>query len=88
MWSLGCILYRWIYNNVPFHKSPNYWQRLQDIMSLEKKVEFPERADIPKSLLRLLQSCLEKDPKKRPTVKDLLHDLDQCDKYITEVITH
>ncbi|KAH0785372.1 Pkinase-domain-containing protein [Histomonas meleagridis] len=72
VWSLGCILYQLVYNRPPFPQQ-ELFQKISAICDPKYKIEFPfvDRPDIV-PLLDVMKSCLIRDPKKRPKIKDLL----------------
>ncbi|OHT13281.1 CAMK family protein kinase [Tritrichomonas foetus] len=79
VWSLGCILYQLVYNQPPFPQN-DLVSKIQAIVNPDYEIEFPfieDRPDFP-DLLDVMSSCLERDPKERPRIEDLLDH-----KYIT-----
>ncbi|XP_026686018.1 serine/threonine-protein kinase mph1-like [Diaphorina citri] len=76
VWSLGCILYNMIYGRTPYSHIPNTWAKMLAIARHKDQIEFkPQLANnvtIPPTLLQSMKLCLQKDPKARPTVVELL----------------
>uniref|UniRef100_A0A1B6C184 Protein kinase domain-containing protein n=1 Tax=Clastoptera arizonana TaxID=38151 RepID=A0A1B6C184_9HEMI len=72
VWSLGCILYNLIYGKTPFSHITHTWNKLQAIADPNHQIDFPA-IDIPPVLDQALKSCFHRDPKQRPTVKQLLN---------------
>ncbi|KAK2158601.1 hypothetical protein LSH36_167g10006 [Paralvinella palmiformis] len=70
VWSLGCILYNMVYGKSPFHHINNSILKLQAITNPKVDISFPDTAD--PILHQVLMMCLQRDPKQRPSVKDLL----------------
>ena len=69
VWSLGCILYLMAHGKTPFqHLNP--LQKLQAIVNRDHKIDFP-KSNI-RGLTEILQRCFERDPKRRPTIPELL----------------
>ncbi|EDQ89237.1 uncharacterized protein MONBRDRAFT_25473 [Monosiga brevicollis MX1] len=69
VWSLGCILYLMVYGKTPFQHMP-VLQKLQRIPDAKHAIEFEPLAN--RDLLAALQACLQRNPKKRPTIEQLL----------------
>lgn len=72
IWSLGCILYLLIYGYTPFHHLHGAVQKMLAIVNPNHQIPFPH---VPVELslaLDVLQLCLRRNPKERPTIKDLL----------------
>lgn len=75
VWSLGIILYQMVYFKSPFH----HLQPVQRVVALTDPhfaIEFPaldSYSDVTKAqLLDVLGRCLQRDPRKRPTIPELL----------------
>ncbi|KAJ3387624.1 hypothetical protein HDU84_000658 [Entophlyctis sp. JEL0112] len=69
IWSLGCILYQLTYGQPPFASLPVV-QKLNAIVDPNYKISFKDIGD--PALLEVLKSCLDRDPKKRMTIPQLL----------------
>jgi serine/threonine-protein kinase TTK/MPS1 len=68
VWSLGCILYNLAYGRMPFGHIKIPIMKIQAILNPERRISFPEEGVDP--LLRhVLQSCLNRDPKARPSIR-------------------
>jgi len=78
IWSLGIILYQMVYMKSPFaHLDP--MQRLFALTDPAVGIEFPEEHRLANhctatkgALMDVLQRCLQRDPRKRPGMKELL----------------
>ncbi len=64
IWALGATLYEIVTGDVPFGNNGGKAQ-------LEGQVTPAIKENIPKDLKRLIYSCLDKDPKKRPGAKGI-----------------
>ncbi|KAI9325751.1 kinase-like domain-containing protein [Obelidium mucronatum] len=82
IWSLGCILYQLVYGQPPFAALPIV-QKLNAIVDPNYKITFQKTATDKQStsgsdtsqepsLLQVLKSCLNRDPKARMTIPELL----------------
>ncbi|KAJ3024279.1 hypothetical protein HKX48_003104 [Thoreauomyces humboldtii] len=70
VWSLGCILYQLVYGRPPFASLP-IMKKLQCIVDPTYKINFPPSCE-DQSLMQQLVACLDRDPRKRPTIPMLL----------------
>jgi serine/threonine-protein kinase TTK/MPS1 len=69
VWSLGCILYRFVYLHPPFGNLP-WMAKLRCIADPDHKIEYPPTED--KDVVDVLKGCLVYQPKKRLTIPQLL----------------
>ncbi|EGC45654.1 dual specificity protein kinase Ttk [Histoplasma capsulatum var. duboisii H88] len=80
VWSLGCILYKMVYGEPPFAHITKPFERIMAIPNPKVIIEFPAfgvgGASVPPGLIRTLKRCLQRDPRLRPTVQELLGQRD------------
>jgi serine/threonine protein kinase len=73
VWSLGCILYQLVYNQLPFPQM-DWVQKIQSIIDDRYQIEFPTvpgRSDFG-DLMDIMKKCLQRDSKARPTIDERL----------------
>jgi serine/threonine protein kinase len=73
VWSLGCILYQLVYGH-PVFPQTELFQKISAICDDYCEIQFPfveDRADFL-NLRDVMMSCLQRNPKKRSTIEDLL----------------
>lgn len=71
VWSLGCILYEMVYGRPPFAQY-TLIQRLQKILDPNHLIEYPPCLE--SSIVDVIKKCLRRDPKRRPSLQELLLD--------------
>ncbi|KAJ3113025.1 hypothetical protein HK098_007863, partial [Nowakowskiella sp. JEL0407] len=77
IWSLGCILYQIIYGKPPFADIPVI-RKFQCIPDPKFEISYPttspfiEGGVVEESAINVLKKCLDRDPKKRSTINELL----------------
>ncbi|KAL5036851.1 Serine/threonine kinase mps1 [Batrachochytrium dendrobatidis] len=83
VWSLGCILYQFVYGHPPFgHMS--LIQKLHSIVDPKHKIIYPPTEDTMLPLI--IQSCLQRNPKLRLTIQELLdHEFLHPDSCVVSV---
>lgn len=79
VWSLGCILFEYLFGKTPFQDYRGTSERAKAILSPDDNILFPESTtkisplypDIS-ALMKILQACLKKDHKSRPGLRRIL----------------
>ena len=80
VWSLGCILYQMVYGAQPFGHIATAMSKVLAIINPAVQIAFPATgmggARVPPELRRTLRQCLQRDPTRRPKVRELLSEGD------------
>ncbi|CAX40384.1 serine/threonine-protein kinase, putative [Candida dubliniensis CD36] len=75
IWSIGCILYQFIYGKAPFAGYSGN-QKLMAITNPHIKISFPSsgigNTPVPLSAIELMKNCLHRDPNDRWTIEQCL----------------
>lgn len=72
---MGCILYSLVYGVTPFNHIRQQWTKVSAIIDKNYKINFPHligNEPVPTILVDVMRKCLEREPKARPSVADLL----------------
>jgi serine/threonine-protein kinase TTK/MPS1 len=86
VWSLGCILYQMIYGKTPFAHLAMI-PKIQKIIDPSYAIEFPQTIDGSPLLIDIMRSCLNRDPKRRPTIPQLIdHPFLHPDRLLNQVM--
>jgi serine/threonine-protein kinase TTK/MPS1 len=73
VWSLGCILYQMVFGVTPFSHL-KLIQKIRCITDPSFKIDFEREGKCTDPALReVLRACLNRDPKRRPTIPQLLN---------------
>ncbi|OQR95307.1 hypothetical protein ACHHYP_00121 [Achlya hypogyna] len=67
IWSLGCILYQIVYGRPPFGAISNIYEKFIRIADPNHEIKCPELRNKP--LRDVIVSCLQHNPKQRPTIE-------------------
>ncbi|KAK7419385.1 Serine/threonine kinase mps1 [Neonectria punicea] len=80
IWSLGCILYQFVYGLQPFAHIQGLAQKAMAITDPNHLIDFDEEGlgdvHVPASFIRTMKACLSRDPLARPTAPSLLTNSD------------
>ncbi|MCP8718516.1 MAG: protein kinase [Asgard group archaeon] len=75
IWSIGCMLYQFIYGKPPFHGYSGL-QKIIAITNPQVKIPFPTHGignvAVPHSAIELMQNCLHRNPDDRWTIEQCL----------------
>jgi len=73
VWSLGCILYQMVYGKPPLAKEGilSDFKRIAWLSDNSQKIVLP--SPVPAKVGDIILSCLDRDPKHRPSVLKLLN---------------
>jgi serine/threonine-protein kinase TTK/MPS1 len=71
VWSMGCILYLMLYGHTPFQHISLPMQKFLAIVNPDHVIEYPSHPN--KQAVHVIELCLQRNPKLRPTVENLLH---------------
>lgn len=74
IWSLGCILYQMVYGYSPFYHIKDTITKLASIVNPNHIIQFPHIGKKKDHiyLIEILRMCLNRNPKERPTITQLL----------------
>eukprot|EP00124_Ichthyophonus_hoferi_P005900 Ihof_evm1s1029 gene=Ihof_evmTU1s1029 len=70
IWSLGCILHAMVFGTTPFQHIVDIHTKISAVLDERVVITIPPH-DNP-DLCDVIQSCLKRDPKQRPTIDELL----------------
>jgi serine/threonine-protein kinase TTK/MPS1 len=71
IWSLGCILYNFVYGRPPFDKYEDILSKVQAITNPRHVINFPDINNA--HLMDCMKLCLRYNPEDRPTAEQLLN---------------
>ncbi|XP_044728629.1 serine/threonine-protein kinase MPS1 [Chrysoperla carnea] len=72
VWSLGCILYKFLYGKTPFQHITHKMTKFTVLTDKNHVIDYPNTIRIPPKLLTTLKKCLIFEMRKRPSVDELL----------------
>lgn len=70
IWALGAALYEIISGGTPFREKGSFAQA-------EGNATMPDLKEVPSNMRGLIQACLQNDPKKRPTAREIMEAAQQ-----------
>ncbi|ORC93608.1 dual specificity protein phosphatase [Trypanosoma theileri] len=71
IWGFGILMYRLAYGRNPFDVEGKTFEEVRDIV-LHQTITFPTSDWLPSSFKEIIQTCLNRDPAKRPKITRLL----------------
>lgn len=72
VWSLGCILYQFVYRRTPFQHITQLWPKLAAIMNPEHQIDYPDVEWVSPKIINTIKKCLQYNVKSRPSVDELI----------------
>ncbi|RKP18209.1 kinase-like protein, partial [Rozella allomycis CSF55] len=72
IWSIGCILYQFVYGQPPFSHIPSLVQRIKAIIDDSFQIKFNEKPEMS-VLIDITKKILVRHTKSRPTIEDLIN---------------
>ncbi|XP_018574040.1 dual specificity protein kinase Ttk [Anoplophora glabripennis] len=72
VWSLGCILYQFVYRRTPFQHITQLWPKLAAIMNPEHEINYPHVDWVSPKIIGTIKKCLQYNVKSRPSVDELI----------------
>lgn len=72
IWSLGCLLYALLYGSSPFERAEAESGASVSLAISSGKYEFPNDDDYSDEIKELIQFCIVVDPKKRPSIEQVM----------------
>lgn len=76
VWSLGCILYQFVYRRTPFQHITQLWPKLAAIMNPEHVIGYPDAEWVSPKIIGTIKKCLQYNVKLRPSVDELIAEYD------------
>ncbi|KAL1490961.1 hypothetical protein ABEB36_011630 [Hypothenemus hampei] len=81
VWSLGCILYQFIYRRTPYQHITHVWAKLAAIADPTLPISYPKVNWAPQKIIETIKRCLQHDVKSRPSVDDLIEEYEEWQKH-------
>ncbi|KAJ8951093.1 hypothetical protein NQ318_003791 [Aromia moschata] len=72
VWSLGCILYQFVYRKTPFQHINQLWPKLAAIMNPDFKIDYPDAKWVSPKIINTISRCLQHDVRLRPSIDELV----------------